>query len=366
MKILYAINSDGLGHAVRSIPIINQLKKEGYKIHLITSKNVIDFLGKKYSEYTLIPQNSFSYKNNEINYWNTFIDNFYISKGNLPNFKKIIKLIKNYKPDILISDLERYSLWCAQIMEIPTICIDNHSTIFRGEVEFNIKDVPNFLTTKSISKILAPHADRYFGLCFYKTKIIKKNTMFFDPILLDEQYSYKPNKKDFILVYNRFLDKKIISELKNIKTENFVLFGSKKDYVSKNIKFIKMGTSGMYKYIADAKAFITNGGHTAISEAIYYKTPIYSIPIKKQFEQITNANYLEKMGFGEKHKNINKNKLESFLKKLDYYKKNLNKHKYKSKSYFYKELKKAIKELIENKENKKRLELKKIKKIFKK
>ena len=363
MKILYAINSDGLGHAVRSIPIIKELKKNNHEIHIITSKNVKDFLGDSFGDCTLIPQFAFNYNDNEIDYWNTFIDTFYISKGNIQNFKKIIKLIKDYHPDILISDLERFSLWCAQIMEIPTICVDNHSTIFRGKVDFEFKDTSNFITTKSISKILAPHADRYFGLCFYKTKIIKKNTMFFDPILLDEQYDYKPKKKNYILIYNRFFNKDIISEIKKIKNEKFILFGSNRNHVSKNIEFIKMGTPGMYKYIANAKAFITNGGHTSISEAIYYKTPIYSMPIKKQFEQITNAHYLEKMGFGEKHITIDKNKLEAFCNKLDYYTENLKKHKYKSKNKFLKEFKKAIKELVEKKEKKKCL---KIKKIFKK
>jgi uncharacterized protein (TIGR00661 family) len=349
MNIIYGINADGLGHAVRSIPIIKHLKNQGHNIHIITDKNVKDFLGSKYGNYTLISQMLLGYKEEKISYWKTILDNVYLTKKNMTNILKIKNVIKKFKPDIIISDLETFSLWAGEIFEIPTISIDNHATIFRGEIDFNIKDTANYLTSKSISKIICPHADRYFGLSFYKTKIKKKNTKFFDPVFLEEQLNYKPNKENYILVYNRFLDKKTIDALKKIKDQKFILFGAKKNYTQKNITYKKMGTPNMWKYIANAKAFVTNGGHTSICEAILFKTPIYSIPVKRQFEQTSNALYVQKKKFGEKHSNLTKNKLNDFLLKLDLYKHYLNKHKFKDSKYFFRELDKTIEELVKKK-----------------
>ena len=74
-----------------------------------------------------------------------------------------------------------------------------------------------------------------------------------------------------------------------------------------------------------AKAIIVNGGFTMISEAIYLKKPIYSTPAHKNFEQILNGFYVEKLGFGESHENLDVKKIESFLHNLDKYQENLNK-----------------------------------------
>ena len=74
-----------------------------------------------------------------------------------------------------------------------------------------------------------------------------------------------------------------------------------------------------------AKAIIVNGGFTMISEAIYLKKPIYSTPAHKNFEQILNGFYVEKLGYGEYHEDLDVKKIEKFLDNLPKYQENLNK-----------------------------------------
>ena len=73
----------------------------------------------------------------------------------------------------------------------------------------------------------------------------------------------------------------------------------------------------------NAKAVITNGGFTLISEALHLKKPIYSNPIRGQFEQTMNAIYLEKLGYGTYDEDIKKESIISFLNNLDKYQKKL-------------------------------------------
>lgn len=346
MKIIYSINSDGFGHVTRSIPIIDHLLKKKHNISIITDKKVADFLKKKYPNIpiTVIPQLCFEYTNDSVKSIQSFFKSF--NKHNLKNLKKTIITIKNANPDIIISDLERYSLWAGKFLEIPTIEIDNHATIFRGEVKYKKKDVSDYLQAKAVSKIVYPYADYYFGLCFYRTKIKKKNTEIYDPIFLDEIKKYKAKDKDYILVYNRFMDKtKMIPVLKKIKDQKFVIFGYNVDKVDKNIEYRK-NKPNLFKEIAECKAVITNGGHTLITEAIYFKKPIYSIPIKRQIEQLINAHYLDILEFGESHRKIDVATLKSFINNIPYYKEKLKKHKYTDKKYFLKRLDDKIKELV--------------------
>jgi len=55
------------------------------------------------------------------------------------------------------------------------------------------------------------------------------------------------------------------------------------------------------------------------------KKAIYSVPIKNQFEQFINAEYIKKFGFGEHHKKVEVQTMKSFLSKLNYYYENLDK-----------------------------------------
>ena len=347
MKIIYAINADGFGHVTRSIPIIDHLLKKKHTINIITDKKVADFLKKKYPTLpiTVIPQVYFEYTNDSVKAFRSFFKSF--NKHNFNNLKKTILIIKKTKPDIIISDLERYSLWAGKFLEIPTIEIDNHATIFRGDVEFKQKDAPDFLQAKSVSKLVYPFANYYFGLCFYRTEITKKNTEIFDPIFLDEIKKYKAKDGDYVLVYNRFMDKaKMVPTLKKLKDQKFVIFGYNVDKIDGNLEYRKTKPN-LYKEIAECKAVITNGGHTLITEAIYFKKPIYSIPIKHQFEQLTNAHYLDLLEYGESHKKIEVSTLKSFIKNIPYYKEKLSKHKYKNEKPFLKRVDEKIKELTD-------------------
>jgi uncharacterized protein (TIGR00661 family) len=47
-----------------------------------------------------------------------------------------------------------------------------------------------------------------------------------------------------------------------------------------------------------ARAVISGGGFTLMSEAVFLHRPMLSIPVKKQFEQVLNGRYLQRLGFG--------------------------------------------------------------------
>ncbi|HTS10848.1 MAG TPA: glycosyltransferase family protein [Candidatus Limnocylindrales bacterium] len=72
-----------------------------------------------------------------------------------------------------------------------------------------------------------------------------------------------------------------------------------------------------------AKAVIANSGFSLISEALHLGKPYLAWPVKRQFEQVFNAFYIEKMGYGAYWDDLNKERVESFLFNLDFYRENL-------------------------------------------
>lgn len=78
--------------------------------------------------------------------------------------------------------------------------------------------------------------------------------------------------------------------------------------------------------LASAKAILSGGSFTVITESLALRKPILSLPIKGQFEQEMNAFYLEKLGYGKYCKSLTKEGVEDFIQHLDFYRDNLSEY----------------------------------------
>ena len=56
--------------------------------------------------------------------------------------------------------------------------------------------------------------------------------------------------------------------------------------------------TGFVDDLASARAVIAGGGFSLMGEAVYLHKPMLSVPLAGQFEQVLNARYLEKLGYG--------------------------------------------------------------------
>ena len=158
---------------------------------------------------------------------------------------------------------------------------------------------------------------------FYPPLTNPERVKIFPPILRKEILQLKPGNEEHILVYQTSdSNLKLIELLKEFDNE-FIIYGFSKDEVDGNLSFRNFNEEDFFDVLASSKAVITNGGFNVISEAIYLNKPIFSIPVKKQFEQILNAIHLERLGYGEFHEDPDKEDLEKFLLHLDVYKENI-------------------------------------------
>ena len=141
----------------------------------------------------------------------------------------------------------------------------------------------------------------------------------YPPILRKEILDIEPVKGDHVLVYQTSTsNSKLIEILKDIN-ENFIVYGFDMEKVDKNLTYRKFNEDRFFNDLGSCKAVLANGGFTLISESIYLKKPVLSIPVKGQFEQIMNAIYLERLGYGEYHEELEIDVVQDFLSKLDIY-----------------------------------------------
>ena len=117
-----------------------------------------------------------------------------------------------------------------------------------------------------------------------------------------------------------------IKELRKIN-EKFFVYGFEEDKNLGNVILKNFNEKEFLQDLNSCKAVITNGGFMLISEALYLKKPILSIPVKKHFEQTLNAIYLERLGYGMFGKETSKEIINKFIKKIPLYRNKLKNYK---------------------------------------
>jgi UDP:flavonoid glycosyltransferase YjiC (YdhE family) len=68
---------------------------------------------------------------------------------------------------------------------------------------------------------------------------------------------------------------------------------------------------------------VANGGFTLLGEAVYLRRPVLSVPVHKQFEQVLNARYLEREGYGLAAEEATGEALGRFLERIPDLRRNL-------------------------------------------
>ena len=76
------------------------------------------------------------------------------------------------------------------------------------------------------------------------------------------------------------------------------------DQVEGNLRYRPFSETAFIEDLASARAVIAGGGFTLMGEAVYLHKPMLSVPLAKQFEQVMNARYLEREGFGREARSL--------------------------------------------------------------
>ena len=325
-RIFYSVCGEGMGHAIRSSVILEHLTKK-YDVYIFSSERAYEFLASKFDNVFEIGGFNTVYENNVVRTKKTF---FKALKANPTNLKEgynvLYKECKRIKPNIIISDFENYSSMLSKIMNIPLISLDNIHMLTQCEYDYPPNHRADMLTAKAVTKSYILRPKRHIITSFFYPPLKHpKMTALYPPVLREEIMKLEPVEGEHVLVYQTAESSiNLMEELKKLDYK-FIVYGFNKDEVDENLTYRSFNEEQIFEDMRTAKAIIVNGGFTMISEAIYLKKPIYCTPAHKNFEQILNGFYVEKLGFGEYHDDLDVKKIESFLDNLDKYQENLNK-----------------------------------------
>jgi len=350
IRILYGVCGIGLGHAIRSKILINYLKEKNFDIRIVAGGKAYSFLSKEYSFVEEIESVKFVFKDNKTRLFYTVLQTLYRTiTRSFSSFLKVRGIIKDFKPELIITDAEPISHIAARISSIKRISIDNPHALLYRKYKVNRSEFLSWFLLIFALKISIFGADKYIIYDYFDEQIDNQRVLFIKPLIQQELLKQKPRYGDYIFVYQSLTDNNFVCNALKKIDEKFIVYGFNKNLIDKNLIFKQFNQDELFQDISCAKAVITNGGFNVISEALYLKKPIYCLPIKYQFEQILNGKFVEKLGAGISKVDLDEKNLKEFLSNLDYYKKNLNLYNPGNQEDNLKKIEEEIKILISKK-----------------
>jgi len=340
MRIIYGIAGEGLGHATRSKVVIEHLEKR-HEVIIFCGGAAYQFLKGKLN-VKHIECFRIKFKNFKLNKISTLLQGIVQFPHMLKYNTKLNLIIRDFNPDLIITDFEPFTAYLAKLHNIPLISIDNQRLLTNTNV--NTENIFDRIIKVIGIYVYIPRPDYSIITTFFYPKIKSRNTFLVPPILRKNILKIKKSSKNHILVYLSIRDVRYM-KLLNKLNESFIVYGLNKNYKKGNLVLKKSNEKSFINDLASSKAVITNAGASTIGEALYFKKPILAIPIENHFEQIINAQYVEKEGYGKYSKILNEDELLYFLKNQKKYNNNLKKYKAQNNDKLFKLVDKIISKL---------------------
>jgi UDP:flavonoid glycosyltransferase YjiC (YdhE family) len=310
MRVLYGVNGEGLGHATRSQVVIAMLLAQGHDVRVVASGRAFAYLQERLPRVDEIFGPSFAMEEGEIRRWATLRRNIVAAPHELPETARHwLTVVHHWRPHVVVTDFEPLSALYARTRHVPLVSVDNIHMLLRCRHDEAIvgAELADFVLARAITRAMVPTAGDYVVTTFFRPRVLWGRTTLVPPILRPEVIDAEPSRGEHVLVYS--------------SGEGGVLDALRDAGVPARVYGMR-GQSSNEHFLDDlrtARAVVTGGGFSLLSEAVYLRKPVLSVPLHGQFEQLMNARYLEREGYGMCAPAAGPREVAAFLARLPEY-----------------------------------------------
>lgn len=301
MKILYGVQGTGHGHISRARVVLPKLREYAEVDVLISGYNFhMDLDG-------------------EIAYRARGISLTYDSKGSVDFLNTAlnlnpVKLVKDVQStpvgeyDFVVNDFEPVTAWAAQSAGIPCIAISHQASFMSHRVPRPSK---KSVMAEGVMKHFAPFSTAV------ASHYLRYDDFIEPPIIRKQIKDLNPVQGDHITVYLPAFDHEgLCSVFNNIRQIEWHIFSPncQKEYQKGNVRVRPVSKETFLKSFESCLGVVSSTGFETTSESMYLGKKLLTIPIKNQYEQLSNAAAIEELG-GEVIYNLD----ESFKAKVQHW-----------------------------------------------
>lgn len=304
MKLLYGVVGEGMGHAVRSRVVLEHLLARGHEIEIMASGRAADFLAARFRGVRRIHGFHIVYAENRMKLAATVGSNLVSTAAGIPaNVAAYFDLVDQFDPAAVISDFDSWTYLYGKAHDLPVISVDNMQTLNRCRHPPEVtRPILDFRLARLFVRGKLPFCHHYVITTFFYPEVCKPRTTLVPPILRPEILAARPTPGDHLLVYqtaegNTGLARTLAGTGMECRIYG-MRRGIQEEQVEGTLRYRPFDEAGFIADLASARAVIGGGSFTVMGEAVYLRKPMLSVPVGGQFEQVLNARWLERLGYG--------------------------------------------------------------------
>lgn len=310
-NILYGVNGEGAGHSTRSREVILHLQREGHNVVAASfDRGIINL--QDVCEVIEIHGFRFTYVNNQVKFNRTLARNLFQARKATRGIKEMARLIDDRDIDLVITDFEPLTCRAGRRRHLPVISIDNQHILTHYKVATPKHYRRDITAAKFVVRMMTPFATHYLVTSFFDAPCKRENSELVPPILRQQIHDAVPSEGGPVLVYVTSPAPYLIKLLSQVHTE-FIAYGFNREGREGNILYKRPAFDTFFHDLVRADAIIANAGFSLVTEALHLGKPYLAVPVRNQFEQIFNAFWLDRTGYGAFWEELTKERIESFL-----------------------------------------------------
>jgi uncharacterized protein (TIGR00661 family) len=297
-RILYGVMGDAYGHVSRSHAIAQSLPEHEF---LFLGGGAVHTLKKAGYNVEDLPMASTLYRESRIDLYATGVNAAKVFLRRNRTIQRVEAIIHEFDPQLIISDYEFFTPLAARKTDRLCISLDHQHILTHFSYEPPRDErLSRMLTTLSI-KYLYSSAQKFYVISFFNLEALDPDTtVCLPPVLRHAVKEYESVINDHVVVYlsaETFTN--LVPQMKKTKYRYHV-YGLGARQNDGNMFFKGRSTHDFLEDLASCKFVISTGGHSLISEALYFGKPIMCFPIEFAYEQFINAHFVDVLGFGRK------------------------------------------------------------------
>ncbi|MEO8876358.1 MAG: glycosyltransferase family protein [Polyangiaceae bacterium] len=326
MRILYGLSGDGLGHTMRARVVAKHLVAQGHVVHMAANGRAARVLRDHGFDVIDVRGLVASYEKGGVSRAKT-IRRFVCETPSRLRFnaKAALREELRFHPDLVITDFNGFACAVGHAFGAPVVSVDHQHVLdrFHHPRQVLAPFFADYAIARAAISAKTPRCDHYLVSSFFFPEEREKNrtpTTLVGPLVRPEFEALTVTTGDHVLVYQTAAgDPTLLEALKANRDTEFRVYGLGRTEKIKNVQLCAFDEANFLADLASARAVISNGGFSAISEALCLGKPILSVPLAHQPEQELNARWLEALDLGVHAKRATAPAIRQFLNRTTPY-----------------------------------------------